>query len=228
MYKLVIGNKNYSTWSLRAWLCLKLGDVPFEEINLAMFTPGWLERVAAYSPAGRVPVLRDGELSVWDSLAICEHVRESYPGALDWPREQAARARARSISAEMHAGFLAIREELPMNIRRTEPREVASLSDACRAQIRRVEEIWTSCLNDHGGPWLFGDEPCIADAFYAPVALRFHTYAIPIGRQAQSYVHTIRENEHVRGWCRDAEGETEQLDFIDNLAPLDQTPLIQG
>ncbi len=203
--KLVIGNKNYSTWSLRPWLLLKHFDVAFDEVQESLKAEGLSERLAVHSPSKRVPVLIDSDLHIWDSLAICEYVSEQYLDGGGWPADAAQRARARAISAEMHAGFNALRSELPMNLR---ARRKVTLSDAAQRDIARIDELWSSQLNDVGGPYLFGDFS-IADCMYAPVALRFPTYGIELGEQATAYQQTLIENPSVREWVAAGLKETE-------------------
>jgi len=190
--KLIIGNKNYSSWSLRAWLYLRESQIPFEEIRIPLYTSDWEQQIVRYSPTKRVPVLIDGDLHVWDSLAIFEYVRERYPQAVGWPSEVATRAHARSITAEMHSGFLAVREELSLNVRARKSRQPSELSEAAQTQVARISEIWTACREEHRhhGPWLFG-EFSIADVMYAPVALRFVTYQFPLNAEAQEFVHSV-------------------------------------
>src|SRR5262249_14095465 len=158
-YHLVIGNKNYSSWSLRAWLFMKESGVTFDETRIPLYTPTWARQIARYTPAGRGPGLIDGNISVWDSSAIFQYIPERHPAAVGWPKDDEARARAQSISGEMHSGFLAIRNELPQNIRIRRQRDVSQLSAACLAQIRRVDEIWSDCRHRYGnaGDWLFGE-----------------------------------------------------------------------
>jgi glutathione S-transferase len=219
MYTLVIGNRNYSSWSLRAWLYLRLSRIPFEEIRIPLFTDGWQEHLARYTPAGRVPVLLDDQLAVWDSLAIFEYVRERRPDAVGWPTAIAARAFARSIVAEMHSGFMSIRDELPQNIRARNPLEQSQLSGLCRSEIQRVNEIWKTCRREYSddGPWLFGSLS-IADVMYAPVALRFVTYSIPVAGPADEYIRGIQELEPIKEWATLSEAESESLEFIDMLS----------
>lgn len=226
MLKLIIGNKNYSSWSLRAWFYLKQSGVPFEEIRIPLFQEGFKEKLAEYTPAGRVPVLIDEDIHIWDSLAICGYVSEQFAASPGWPTPRASRALARSIVAEMHAGFMGIRGELPQNIRARNPLQPEQLSEKCRDEIRRVQEIWLQCRRAHwqDGPWLFGVFTT-ADAFYAPVALRFATYDIDLTTEAAAYVGHIQSNPHIQQWAEEAAGEPEKLDFIDNLVPYDQTPL---
>ena len=227
--ELVIGNKNYSSWSLRAWLHLRESRIPFRETRIALFQDGFRETLERYTPAGRVPVLIDGDLPVWDSMAIIEHVRERFPEALGWPTDAAARAMARSIAAEMHAGFLAVRDELPQNLRARRPRPLESLSEACRGQIARIDEMWTTARREHGeeGPWLFG-EMSIADIVYAPVALRFVTYGIPVGEESRGFVDAVCALDSVREFVDAARAEREHLDFIDDLVPTAGSPLTPG
>jgi glutathione S-transferase len=228
--QLVIGNKNYSSWSLRAWLHLRESGLAFEEIRIPLYGPESARQIAGYSAAGRVPVLIDDDgVKVWDSLAIIEHVRERVSGALDWPAGRAARAQARSIAAEMHSGFLGLREELPFNARARSPVALDRLSDGARRQVERVLEIWSGCRTEHvgEGDWLFGPLS-IADVIYAPVALRFVTYDVPMAAAARSYVDAVTGLESVREWVAAAEREPETVDFIDQRWPAGQTPLSFG
>ena len=230
MLKLVIGNRNYSSWSLRAWLYLRQSGVPFEEIRIPLFSGSrWRDQLAEYTPAGRVPVILDGDLSVWDSLAICEYVREKEADAVDWPSDVRARAQARSVSAEMHSGFLGIRNELPQNIRARRALEPSELSEGCRAEVGRIDQIWRDAREDYGnrGPWLFG-QFSIADVMYAPVALRFVTYSIPLSSEARHFVDQVQALDSIREWCLESAEERESLQFIDDLVPVSQTPLTQG
>lgn len=205
---LVIGNKNYSSWSLRPWLFLKHAGIPFAEIRIPLNTGETRERIAQYSPSGRVPVLLDGAVRVWESLAICEYIAERFPEARGWPADQHARALARSIAAEMHAGFSALRAELPMNCRAKRSGVVPS--SAARADIERGIAIWHMCRETfgQGGPWLFGAFT-IADAMFAPVALRFHTYGVELPDMAREYVSTVNEHSAIREWKQAARNETE-------------------
>lgn len=225
--KLVIGNKNYSSWSLRAWLYLVQSGLAFEEIRLRLFTETWPMDIARYSPAGRVPVLLDGDITVWDSLAIMEYVRETYPGSVGWPRDRAACAYARAITAEMHSGFLAVREELPQNIRICQKRSRTDFSSAAQQQILRIETLWQDCYQRFGGPWLFG-EFSIADVMYAPVALRFVTYAIALAPEAQQFVTAVQNLPAIQRWAEDSAAEAESLAFIDKVRPTPSTPLSLG
>ncbi|MDB9528850.1 glutathione S-transferase family protein [Oscillatoria sp. CS-180] len=212
--KLIIGNKNYSSWSLRAWLFLKQSNVDFEEIRLALFTEQWETEIKRYTPAGKVPVLLDGDIAVWDSLAIMEYVRENYSDIVGWPGDRVAQAHARSIATEMHSGFMAIREELPQNLRLCQQRSRDDFSSTTRSEIERVETLWQDCFQRYGGPWLCGDFS-IADVMYAPVALRFVTYGIELIPEAQQFVTLVQELDAIQDWTQDAVAEEETLPFID-------------
>jgi glutathione S-transferase len=208
---LVIGNKVYSSWSLRPWLLLRHGEIPFDEVRIPLYTAESKARILEWSPAGRVPVLADGPLRVWDSLAICETLAERFPERCGWPRDPAARALARSAAAEMHSGFLSLRGELPMNCR--ERRTGVVPSPAARAEIERVAGLWSDCRARFGGggPWLFGAfSP--ADAMWAPVALRFHAYGVELPPSAAGYVETVLAHPAVGDWMRGAREEREVLE----------------
>ena len=229
MYKLVIANRNYSSWSLRAWLFLTESNVPFEEIRIPLFTDAWLTEIARFSPAGRVPVLLDDDITVWDTMAIIEYIRNKHPHTVEWPELARTRAHAQSISAEMHSGFLAIRDQLPQNIRARHKLELSQLSDSCRKQIARIDEIWTDCRGRYceSGDWLFG-EFSIADIIFTPVALRFVTYSIPISDKAQEFVDAVQSSDSVRQWIKAAHAESESISFIDELVPAASSPLTLG
>ncbi|MGH8121202.1 MAG: glutathione S-transferase family protein [Rudaea sp.] len=205
---LVIGSKNYSSWSLRAWLLLRQFDVDFIEIKLPLDTAEFYARIGDYSPAGRVPVLIDGEVRVWDSLAICEYANERFLDGRGWPTDRAARAWARAISAEMHSGFTALRGALPMNCRKRVA--TPSLSAEAQRDVERVAAIWCEARERHAGDgsFLFG-KFSIADAMYAPVVLRFISYAIELDVPARAYVETIAALPALRDWL--AETATEPL-----------------
>ena len=211
--ELIIGNKNYSSWSLRPWLFLQQAGIPFRETLIRFQSPEWSERIPGLSPTGLVPVLRDGDLTVWDSLAILEYLAERFPDAHGWPKDARERARARAASAEMHSGFLALRNECPQDVRsRTRGRP---FSDALRADVKRVQELWRQCLERSDGPFLFGDFT-VADAMYAPVALRFVTYEIEVDPKSQGYVDTIRALPAIREWIRASEAEPDVFDPFDH------------
>ena len=204
--RLIIGNKNYSSWSLRAWLPLKHLRVPFEEERIALFTAGYKERIRSHSPAGKVPVLIDGATAVWESLAIGEYLAEKFPALNLWPRDPAQRARARSLSAEMHAGFASLRTAMPMNVRSRHPGK--GRSPEVDADIGRVAQIWNECLQRSGGPFLFGGFT-FADAMYAPVATRFITYAVDLSAPGQGYVQHLWNLPAMLEWRAAAERESE-------------------
>lgn len=216
---LVIGNKNYSSWSLRPWLFLKHAGIPFAEIRIPLHTRETRERIAQYSLSGRVPVLLDGAVRVWDSLAICEHIAERFPEAHGGPAEQQARAIARSVATEMHAGFSALRAELPMNCRARRSGVVPS--STARTDIERVISIWRTRRETFGqeGPWLFGTFT-IADAMFAPVALRFLTYGVELPDVAREYVSTVNEHSAIREWIQAARDETEVIEEEERGNPV--------
>lgn len=201
--RLVIGNKNYSSWSLRAWLAVKLAGVEFEEALILLDTPEFKAEVARVSPAGRVPTLIDGDVVVWDSLAIIEYLAEKFPEKAIWPQDRAARAHARSIVSEMHSGFADLRNGYPMNLRR-KPAPLAEPFDASK-DIERVRDIWRDCREKYssGGAFLFGDFSA-ADCFYAPVVTRFLTYQLPLAGVEQSYTQAVMEHPFMRQWREEA------------------------
>ncbi|WP_161973676.1 glutathione S-transferase family protein [Hwanghaeella grinnelliae] len=205
---LVIGNKNYSSWSLRPWLALRKAGIAFDEVKVFLDKPDTKKRILEHTPAGKVPALVTGGQTVWDSLAICEWAAEQVPAL--WPRDAADRAHARSISAEMHSGFMALRAALPMNIRAT-GRKVPS-NPALEADIARILEIWAGCRATHAdaGPWLFG-EFSIADAMFAPVATRLRTYAIALDETAKAYIDTLFADPDFKDWLTEAEAEEDML-----------------
>jgi glutathione S-transferase len=199
-----VGNKNYSSWSLRGYLAVAATGAPLRTEVIPLDQPDTRARIRAVSPAGRVPILVDGDLTIWDSLAIGEYVAERFPDARLWPADAAARARARSISAEMHAGFPALRAEMPMNLRARRPgvgHTPAALADAAR-----VMAIWRDALATSGGPFLFGGFT-IADAMYAPVATRFTTYGVELDDACRAYVDVIAAWPAFRAWADDAARE---------------------
>ena len=202
---LAVGNKNYSSWSLRAWLALKHLGVEFTEVVIPLDQPGTHEQIDRYGPSGRLPALRAGELSVWDSLAICEYAAELT--GRGWPRATEARALARSIAAEMHAGFPNLRALWPMNARARNRR--TAMTAALAADIERIDEIWNDCRHrfGSGGPWLFGPDYSIADAMYAPVVLRFNTYGARVSDTARWYMASVLEDAALQEWLRAARAE---------------------
>lgn len=186
--KLLIGNRNYSTWSLRPWLVLKHFDLPFEDEVLQLSGPGWRETLAARSPSGKVPVLIDGDLVVYETIAIIEYLADRFSEAPIWPAEIGDRARARAAAAEMHAGFSALRTHAPMNLRASHPGKVDP--DSVAKDLRRVETLWGELLARSGGPYLFGAFTA-ADAMFAPLATRLRTYDLPVSDMASRYVEAI-------------------------------------
>jgi glutathione S-transferase len=206
--KLVIGNKNYSSWSMRPWLALRANNIAFEEIFIPLYTgDADKQRILDVNPSGKVPALIDGDVTIWDSLAIVEYAAERFPEARLWPGDRAARAHARSISAEMHSGFMALRNECGMNLHR--PIGAIALSDDVRANIARIRQIWTGCRAAYGksGPFLFGAFGA-ADAMFAPVVHRFRTYAIALEPEAQAYMDTMMSLPAFQEWTRAALAET--------------------
>jgi glutathione S-transferase len=198
--KLVIGNKNYSSWSMRPWVALRATNIAFEEVFIPLYTgTADKEKILSYSRSGKVPVLVDGDITVWDSLAIIEYAAERFPEAQLWPEDRASRAHARSISAEMHSGFAALRNECGMNLHR--PVKPIALSDDARANIARIQQIWSECRARYGkaGPFLFGAFSG-ADAMYAPVVHRFRTYAIEVAPEARAYMETMMALPAFREW----------------------------
>jgi len=217
--QLVIGNKNYSSWSMRPWVLLKQAGIEFEErkIRFDAFTPDstFKTELARVTPAGRVPVLIDGDLTVWDTLAIAEYVAEKFPAKQLWPKDAKARARARSVCAEMHSGFGALRDQLPMNVEASLPdvgRRLLAEDGAVRADVDRIVEMWSGLLEAHGGPLLFGDFT-IADAYFAPVVMRLRTYGVPVPPAVAAYIGRVTELPGVAAWIRDALAERDFLDF---------------
>lgn len=205
---LVIGNKNYSSWSMRPWLALRAGGIAFEEKLIPLYTgPADKQRILDINPAGKVPALIDGEVTVWDSLAIIEYAAERFPEAGLWPAHSASRAYARSISAEMHSGFSALRRECGMNLHR--PIGPKTLSDNARADIARIQELWTDCRqrSERNGPFLFGSFTA-ADAMYAPVVHRFRTYAIEVTTPVREYMGAMMAQPAFREWTEQGLAET--------------------
>ncbi len=195
--KLLIGNRNYSTWSLRPWLVLRHFDIPFEDEVLQLSGPGWRENLAARSPTAKVPVLIDDDLVVPETLAIIEYVADLFPDRAIWPAERKDRALARAAASEMHAGFSALRSHAPMNLRASHPGKVDL--DAVRKDLHRVEELWGGLLARSGGPYLLG-EFSAADAMFAPLATRLRTYELPVSDIAQRYVEAIYALPAFQAW----------------------------
>lgn len=219
MLKLYIGSKNYSSWSMRPWVLMRQAGIPFEEVKLRFDSFGpdsQLKRsIAEVSPAGKVPVLVDDGFAIWDSMAIAEYLAEQFPDKALWPRDRQARARARSVCAEMHAGFAALRGHCPMNIEASLP-DIGKLGyrdkPAVRADVDRIVAMWDELLRQHGGPLLFG-EFSIADAFYAPVCMRFRTYGMPVPPAAADYIARVCALPGVKAWMDDALAEQDFREF---------------
>ena len=217
---LVIGNKNYSSWSLRPWLLLRHFGVAIEEIRLPLDTPEFATEVGRHSPTGKVPALHDGGVHVWDSLAICEYANERWLDGQGWPRDRAARAVARAAAAEMHSGFTALRTQLPMNSRRTP--DAYRWDETAQRDIDRVLDLWRQLREAHGAE---GDFLCggfgIVDAMYAPVAIRFDGYGVPVDAVARCYMDALFALPAMREWREAAAAETESVAATDALrSPL--------
>ena len=206
--KLVIGNKNYSSWSMRPWLALRANQIAFEEIFIPLYTGDTdKKRILGFTQSGKVPALLDGDVTIWDSLAIIEYAAERFPQTRLWPEDRASRAHARSISAEMHSGFAALRNECGMNLHR--PVGAITLSADARADIARIQQIWIECRARYGksGPFLFGAFGG-ADAMFAPVVHRFRTYAIEVAPEVRHYMDTMMSLPAFQEWTRAGLAET--------------------
>jgi glutathione S-transferase len=211
--KLVIGNKNYSSWSMRPWVAMTAFNIPFEEVKILLRKPESSMAIAEYSLSGRVPVLIAGETTVWDSLAICEYLAEQFPEKNMWPQNVAHRAMARSICAEMHSGFSDLRSDMWMNIRAQFPGK--GRTAGAQADIGRISEIWEDCLSAAGAhEFLFG-EFSIADAYFSPVVMRFKTYSVSLAPALQGYVDRVVAHPAVAKWIDGALKETDRIDFLD-------------
>ncbi len=219
MLKLYIGNKNYSSWSMRPWVLLRHAGIAFEEVRVRFDSfeadSQFKATLAGLSPTGKVPVLVDGDLTVWDTLAIAEYVAEAFPEKQLWPQDKAARAHARSVVAEMHSGFSALRGACPMNIE-AQLHDTGALlwrdRPAVRADVQRLVEMWGGLLTQYGGPLLFGAFS-VADAFYAPVCMRLHSYGLPLPAHIAAYVERVRALPGVKAWIDGALAEQDFLDF---------------
>lgn len=208
---LVIGNKNYSSWSLRPWLLMRHHGLSFREKRVPLYTETTNDELAAYDSDFKVPILADGELVVWDSLSILEYVSETHLDRRGWPVDPNVRAVARSVSAEMHSSFSNVRNELPMNCRKRF--DHVELSDGAKREIERIKSLWRRCRGEHAdkGEWLFG-EFSIADAMFAPLALRFHGYNIPLGDVQREYVLSVLNHPAVAEWMEAGRNESEVID----------------
>ena len=219
MLQLYIGNKNYSSWSMRPWVLLRQAGIAFEEkpVRFDSFAPGsqFKAQLAGLSPTGKVPVLVDDGLVLWDSLAIAEYLAEKYPGKQLWPADRAARATARSVVAEMHSGFTALRSACGMNIEAHLPETGALIwrdNAGVRADVQRLVAMWSALLQQHGGPMLFGAFS-IADAFYAPVCMRLTTFALPVPQPIADYVRRVQALPGVKDWIDGALAEADFREF---------------
>jgi glutathione S-transferase len=204
---LYLGNKAYSSWSLRGWLALKLSGVPFAEVVMNMDAAEWPEQVRRISPSAKVPVLHHGNLRVWESLAIAEYAAELAPQAGLWPADRAGRAHARTVAAEMHAGFTGLRQAMWMNVRRRFPGK--GRTPGALADIQRIVELWRDTRTRYGtgGPFLFGKDLTLADAMFAPVVTRFVTWEPELPADAKAYVAAVWEHPHLVAWRQAAEAE---------------------
>jgi glutathione S-transferase len=204
---LVIANKNYSSWSLRPWMAMTMAGLPFDESMILLDTPTMKKEIAEHSGAGRLPVLHHGKTTIWETLAILEYLAETFPEKKLWPKSKAARAVARAISNEMHAGFTGLRNACPMNLRR--PQKPVVLNEATKADVARIEGIWRECRKTYGkgGKFLFG-KFCNADAMFVPVATRFETYAIPVAKDTRAYMDAVMATKAFQTWKAAALKET--------------------
>ncbi len=210
--KLIIGNKNYSSWSLRPWLLLSAFDLHFEEVRIPLFVEGFKAEIEKHSAAGKVPVLEDADLVVWDSLAICEYVSEKYLEGKGWPEDEKMRAEARSCSAEMHSGFATLRNEMPMNCRAIDRK--IDMTSELQDDISRIDSLWTSLISKYSvrGPWLFG-EFSIADCMFAPVVFRFNTYNPELSENSRGYTKTMLAHPALKLWFKQAKEEVETIAY---------------
>lgn len=211
---LIIGNRNYSSWSLRAWLTLEATGQPFDEVVIPLGQEDTTEEILRWSPTARVPAFKDGEVFLWDSLAICEHLAEAFPEAGLWPAEVTARATARSVVAEMHSGFVALRKHMPMNLRASYPG--AGREPGVDEDIARITAIWEQCRKEHGdgGDLLFG-QFTIADAFYAPIVSRFRTFGVSPGGIAGDYTEAVWDLPAMQDWAEKARTEKWSVERYD-------------
>jgi glutathione S-transferase len=230
LLKLYIGNKNYSSWSMRPWVVLRQAGIPFEEVKLRFDSFGaqsdFKRSLRSLNPVGKVPVLDDDGFAVWDTLAIAEYLHEKFPSLGVWPAGPSDRARARSLCAEMHSGFGALRQHCPMNIE-------ADLSDVgrklwteqpdIRTDLERIDRMWGDQLSAHGGPMLLGEFSAV-DAFYAPVCSRIRTYGLPVSEGSKQYVQRIEGLASVQAWNRAALGEHHFVDFDEPYRQAADTP----
>jgi len=219
MLKLYVGNKNYSSWSMRPWVAMTQADIAFEEVYVRFDSfseeSQFKQRMTDLNPVGKVPVLQDGPLNIWDTLAIAEYLAESFPEKQLWPADKATRARARSICAEMHSGFSALRSHCPMNIEALLPNRGALIwrdHAGVRADVQRIVDMWTQLLQSHGGPMLFGAFT-LADAYFAPVVMRLYSYALPVPTLISGYMERVQALPGVKAWVQAALAEKDFLAF---------------
>lgn len=208
---LVIGNKNYSSWSMRPWLLCRHFKIPVQEILIPLFEPGSKEKILELSPSGKVPLLKDGKVTVWESLAICEYLAEKFPKKNLWPKDRSARAAARAISSEMHAGFMNLRKACPMNVRANKP--LAEIPADVQKDALRIRAIWEDCRKrfGKGGDFLFG-KFSIADAMFAPVVRRFRTYGIKCPGISEKYMQAMLDLPAMREWEKAAVAEPYEIE----------------
>lgn len=206
---LTLSSKNYSSWSLRGWLLCRLAGLRIVEQTIALDDPENRAELLLLSPSVLVPRLTHEGASVWDTLAIAEYLHELYPNVGMYPTDRKARAHCRSVSGEIHSGFANLRSALPMNLKVRHSK--FPIFPGARPDIERVEAIWAECLDSYGGPWLFGDEPTVADAMFAPVAQRFLTYAVPVSQATAAYCQTINSWPLMREWIDDARAEPDEM-----------------
>jgi glutathione S-transferase len=207
--ELTLSSKNYSSWSLRGWLLCRLAGLRVVEKTVALDDANNRAELLLLSPSVLVPRLTHEGASVWDTLAIAEYLHELYPNVGMYPTDRIARAHCRSVSGEIHSGFSNLRSALPMNLKVRHTR--FPIFSGAKPDIDRVEAIWAECLDSHGGPWLFGKEPTVADAMFAPVVQRFLTYAVPVSQKSAAYCQTINSWHLMREWIDDARAEPDEM-----------------
>ena len=214
--KLILANKAYSSWSLRPWILLAQLKIPFEELVIPMDQPETRANMLKYAPTGKCPSLQDGKIAVWELLAIIEYVAGAHPEKMVWPKGKAARAHARSLASEMHAGFGALRQACPTNFRRSV--KAIALSDEVRADVARIEAAWAHARATFGreGPYLFG-RFCAADAMFAPVVNRFHVYDVPVSKPTRAYMETVMALPTWKAWIADAHAEPWRIERYDAI-----------
>jgi glutathione S-transferase len=214
--KLIIANKAYSSWSMRPWILLAHLKIPFEEVVIPMDAADTRKKMRKYAPTAKCPSLQDGDIKIWESLAIIEYIAEKYPKKSVWPRPRAARAHARSLACEMHAGFSALRQHLPMNVRRPVSRR--ALTPEVAADVERLQEAFATARNSYGkgGPFLFGRFSA-ADAMFAPVVSRLYSYDVPVGRPTRAYMAAVMALPAFKAWVNDAMAEPWQLERYEQL-----------